>query len=71
MTVATYMVTPAGKGWSIEHDGVREGSYASKEAAFEAIIGPASNSIKEGLGVRIEVPARAAGESSLGVETGG
>ena len=65
--IATYRVIPVGDQWSIDHDGTREGSYESKEAAFEAIVGAASNTIRDGLGVRIEVPARVAGDNSLGV----
>ena len=67
--VVTYRIVAVGSGWTVEHDGVQEGEYASKEAAFEVIAGAASNSIKEGLGVRIEVPARQSGESALGVAT--
>jgi hypothetical protein len=29
-----------GKSWSAAQDGRQEGDYATKEAAFEAIIGP-------------------------------
>jgi hypothetical protein len=67
LAVVTYSVVSLGDRWAIEHDGVREGEYASKEAAFEAIAGAASNSIKEGHGIRIEVPPRATGETALGV----
>jgi hypothetical protein len=40
-----------------------EGEYVTKEAAFEAIAGAASNSIKEGHEVRIRVPGSDGGPS--------
>jgi hypothetical protein len=40
----------------IERDGKAEGDYATKEAAFEAAAGVASNAIKSGFGIRISVP---------------
>jgi len=58
MGVAQYSVIPAGKSWAVDHDGKTSGDYATKEAAFEAIIGVASNAIKEGHEVRIHIPAR-------------
>lgn len=66
MTV--YRVVAQGKKWAINHDGNLEGSYSTKEAAFEAAIGPASNSIKDGVGITIEVPSPAPGEVALGNE---
>lgn len=58
MTFATYRVIPQGKGWAIDHDGQLEGQYETKEAAFESIWGAASNSMRDGFGIRIEVPER-------------
>jgi hypothetical protein len=63
---AVYRVVRRNDEWAIEHDNKVEGTYATKEAAFEAIIGAASNSIKGGVGVSIEIPPRRAGQSSLG-----
>lgn len=63
---ADYRIVRHGDGWAIDHDGKVTGSYATKEAAFESAVGAASNSIKEGLGVHIEVPQRAAGEAAIG-----
>ncbi len=63
---AQYRVVRRGTGWSIDHDGQVEGDYATKEAAFEAIIGAASNSIKDGYGVTINVPGRKSDEPALG-----
>jgi len=65
---ARYRVTKQQDGWSIEHDGRAEGDYSTKEAAFEAIVGAASNSIKDGYGVVIEIPASDAAEPALGAK---
>jgi len=54
--------------WTVDHDGDVGGEYASKEAAFEAIVAAASNSIRDGAGVTITVPAPAPGESVLGTK---
>lgn len=54
--------------WTVDHDGDVGGDYASKEAAFEAIVAAASNSIRDGLGVTITVPPPAAGENVLGTK---
>jgi hypothetical protein len=71
MNKETYRVirrgeTSTGTTWTIDHDGELEGDYATKEAAFEAIAIAASNAIKDGVGVAIEVPPREAGEAALG-----
>jgi hypothetical protein len=55
MGVASYQIVPNDNGWGIAHDGRVVGSYATKEAAFEAAIAPASNAIKQGHEVRIVV----------------
>lgn len=65
---ATYRVVRQKDDWVIDHNGRLEGNYATKEAAFEAAIGAASNSIKDGIGITIEVPSRASGESALGAD---
>lgn len=56
-------VVPVRDGWALVENG-RKGTtaYATREAAFEAIIGSASNALKEGLEVAIRVrtvPGRA------------
>lgn len=56
MTAATYRIVPAKEGFCIEHDGDRTGAYATREAALEAALGPASNAIKMGYDVTIQVP---------------
>jgi hypothetical protein len=55
-----------GGTWTIDHDGRTEGDYATKEAAFEAIIWAASLTIRDGIGVRIDVPPLKNDETSLG-----
>lgn len=64
---AIYRIVRRSQDWAVDHNGRSEGHYSTKEAAFEAAIGAASNSIKDGFGI-IEVPPRAAGEPSLGVK---
>ena len=63
MGIASYSVVRHGKMWAVDHDGQAEGEYVTKEAAFEAIAGAASNSIKEGHEVRIRVPGSDGGPS--------
>lgn len=67
MNETHYRVIRRNRRWAIDHDSVVEGDYATKEAAFEAIAGAASNAIKDGYGVTISVPEPAPGESALGV----
>ena len=62
----TYKIVRGGDGWSISHDNRIEGSYATKEAAFEAAAAAASNAIKDGAGITITVEPRASGESAIG-----
>jgi hypothetical protein len=66
MGLASYSVKRVEDGWSVEHEGVMEGSYLSKETAFEAIAMAASNSVKDGHEIRITVPGREGDEASLG-----
>jgi hypothetical protein len=68
MGLAAYAVKRVEDGWGVEHDGKIEGSYLSKESAFEAIAMAASNSIKGGHEILITVPGREAGEAALGVK---
>lgn len=51
--------------WAIRHDGRLCGDYATKEAAFEAAVAPASNAIKEGQAVTISVDGTEATEPVL------
>lgn len=52
---ATCDIVNDGANWTINHDERREGSYATAEAAFEAAVAAASNSIREGLETTIHV----------------
>jgi hypothetical protein len=62
-----YSIDRKGDGWAIIHNDASEGEpYATKEAAFEAVYGAASNAIKLGRAIIIEIAGREAGESSLG-----
>jgi hypothetical protein len=69
MGLAAYAVKKVQDGWGVEHDGRIEGSYLSKESAFEAIALAASNSIKDGHEIQITVPGRVGTESALGTPT--
>jgi hypothetical protein len=66
MAQAVYKIVAQNDGWSVRHDGVASGEYLTKEAAFEAVLGPASNAIKAGQAVTITVPASGSGEPALG-----
>lgn len=66
MSRATYKIISADGQWTIAHDGTTLGSYATKEAAFEAAILPASHAIKQGLEVTISVEGGSSTEPALG-----
>jgi hypothetical protein len=66
MGKATYNISGERNTWRIEHDGAGEGSYSTKESAFEAAVAAASNSIKDGHEIVITVPGRQPGQSTLG-----
>jgi len=70
MGLAAYDIVANGAGWSIRHDEALEGTYDTKEAAFEAAIAAASLAIKQGHEIRVTVPSREAGnKTALGGET--
>ncbi len=64
----TFRVQGTEANWFVEANGSTGMSYASKEAAFEAAVGAASNAVREGRHVVIDVPAPKVNESTLGVE---
>jgi hypothetical protein len=66
MATAKYNIVRNGKNWVINHDGVLEGDYETKEAAFESAAIAASNAIKSGYGVAITVEPRSSDEAALG-----
>ncbi len=51
-----YKVVPNEDGWSVEHDGARDGAYSTREAAFEAVVAAATGAIKSGHEITIAVP---------------
>ncbi len=66
MKAAAYRIVRARDGWGVEHDGKIEGSYDTKEAAFEAAVLPASNAIKLGYAVSLTVEGSELREPALG-----
>jgi hypothetical protein len=67
MERAYYSIVKVNGGgrWAIRHDGKLSGDYATKEAAFEAAVPPASNAIKQGHAVTITVDGTEANEPML------
>jgi len=64
MAEAIYKILAHNSGWGVFHDGTVSGDYLTKEAAFEAAVGPASNAIKNGQTVTITVEGSESGEPS-------
>lgn len=68
MGLASYAVVESNGGWSVLHDGNAEGSYLSKESAFEAAVAAASLAVRQGHEVHVSVPGAGAGnKTALGV----
>jgi hypothetical protein len=66
MGIAAYEIVRSDTGWSVAHEGKIAGSYATKEAAFEAAAAAASNAIKQGHEVKLTVPGTQGSEPTLG-----
>jgi hypothetical protein len=66
MAQEVYRIVAHNGGWGVLHDGTISGEYMTKEAAFESVVGPASNAIKIGQGVTITVEGSESGEPALG-----
>ena len=66
MDCAVYTIVGGIGNWSVAYDGALAGSCATKEAAFEATVSAASNAIKAGLCVQIEVPGSSSAEQNVG-----
>jgi hypothetical protein len=63
----SYKIAPSQGGWSISHNnGENEGSYATREAAFEAACFAATNDIKTGAEISINVAPPRPGEAAIG-----
>lgn len=52
---AFYEVLSRGAEWFVVHDGQTAGPYLTKQAAFEASIGPISLAVADGLSVRLDI----------------
>jgi hypothetical protein len=66
MKSAAYSIVRHQDGWGVEHDGQISGPYDTKESAFEAALGPASNAIKLGYAISITVAGSDSREPALG-----
>jgi hypothetical protein len=66
MKVVSFRIMPNRGGWGIQNDSGVHGNYATKEAAFEAAAAVASNAIKEGHEINIQVPGSRGDEPTLG-----
>jgi hypothetical protein len=62
MKHTSYRILPSDGEWRIDADGETETGYATREAAFEAVLGPASNALRVGDEVSIVVAAPEAPE---------
>jgi hypothetical protein len=55
MTTQHFAIVPSNDGWGIELNGELGGDYLTREAAFEAVVGDASNALRNGDKVEIIV----------------
>lgn len=55
METAVYEVVSRGEEWFVLHDGDEAGPYLTKEAAFEAAVGPISLTIADGIPVQLNI----------------
>lgn len=55
MATEKFAVVASGGGWAIDKNGNVAGDYLTREAAFEAVVGEASNAIRAGEAVEIVV----------------
>ena len=71
MGLAQYAIVPIQHEWGVLHDGNINGTYATKESAFESAVAAASLALRQGHEVHVSVPAREPGETALGNESRG
>ena len=55
MPMVAYKVTPRGEKWLVTRDGEPGMSYVSQEAAYEVAVAEASEDLRTGHEIRIEV----------------
>jgi hypothetical protein len=66
MGLAQYAIVPVKDEWGVLHDGNVNGTYVTKEAAFESAVAAASLALRQGHEVHVSAPARNVGETTLG-----
>jgi hypothetical protein len=66
MDLAFYHIARTTDGWTVEHEQDSSPPYSTREAAFEAVVGAASNALRTGSALKIEVDAPGPGEPALG-----
>jgi hypothetical protein len=64
MGMATYAIIEQGSSWGVLHDGEVEGTFATKESAFEAAVAAASLAIRQGHEVHVSAPGSLAGNGT-------
>jgi hypothetical protein len=67
MGLAQYSIVPIESFWSVLHDGILEGHFETKEAAFEAAVIAASLAMREGHEGHLSAPSR---DVATGTTTG-
>ena len=61
METVRFEIVADGDSWSVVENSRKAGSYATREVAFEAIVGPISNALKEGSEVTLVIRAQEGG----------
>jgi hypothetical protein len=62
----TYIIAHGTSEWTVARNGTVEGSYATREAAFEVVYAAASNAIKKGSGITITIEPPHPGQAPIG-----
>jgi hypothetical protein len=68
MGLAAYDIVGRGGEWHVEHDGLAQNTYQTKEAAFEAAIAAASLAMRQGHAIRLTAPES---ENAVGAANSG